>query len=150
MLRQRWQCFPAQRERERKQALVNIIRMMLDEVQKGKKVQPHGKLWCEKESGVYLSESRGCWGDSCWVSMICQWVSRAICWLSQTAGDYNYPGAGGGDGPACDRPPSQPLLPHPPARTWPAASRQPRSCTSTTLFRAEAFKCVHTRSVARL
>lgn len=91
------------REKKQKQGLVNIIRMMLDEVQKEKrkKLQPHGKLWRENESGVDLSESQGVWGDSCWVSMICQWVSRAICWLSQTAGDYNYPGAGGGDGPAC-------------------------------------------------
>lgn len=36
---------------------------MLDEVQKGKKkLQPHGKLWCEKESGVDLSESGGVGG----------------------------------------------------------------------------------------
>lgn len=33
--------------------------------------------------------------------MICQWVSRAICWLSKTAGDYNYPGAEGEERQAC-------------------------------------------------
>lgn len=51
---------------EEKQALVDIIRMMLDEVQKKKKkLQPHGKLWCEEESRVDLRESWGYWGDSC-------------------------------------------------------------------------------------
>lgn len=67
-------------------------------------------------------------GSSCWVSMICQWVSRAICWLSQTAGDYNYPGAKGGEREACSVN-RLPLL----SCMDVAHSQGPRSCTSTTL-----------------
>lgn len=67
--------------------------------------------------------------SSCWVSTICQWVSRAICWLSQTAGDYNYPGAEGGEREAC----SVNRLPLLPCMDV-AHSQGPRSCMSTTLY----------------
>lgn len=67
--------------------------------------------------------------SSCWVSMICQWVSRAICWLSQTAGDYNYPGTEGGEREACSVN-RLPLL----SCMDVAHSQGPRSCTSTTLY----------------
>lgn len=77
----------------------------------------------ENESSVDLRESSSC------VSMICQWVSRAICWLSQTAGDYNYPGAEGGEREACSVN-RLPLL----SCVDVARSQGPHSCTSTTLY----------------
>lgn len=79
----------------------------------------------ENESSVDLSERE----NSCWVSMICQWVSRAICWLSQTAGDYNYPGTEGGERGACSVN-RLPLL----SCMDVAHSQRPHSCMSTTLF----------------
>lgn len=60
--------------------------------------------------------------------MICQWVSRAICWLSQTAGDYNYPGAEGGEREPCSVN-RLPLL----SCMNVAHSQGPHSSTSTTL-----------------
>lgn len=86
-------------------------------------------------------------GGSRCVSMICLWVSRAICWLSQTAGHYNYPGAGGGAGPAC----GVARLPSLPARSDVAHSQPSASQLHVCGFIPGcAFKCAHTRSVARL
>lgn len=91
-----------------------------------KKKQHSSTASCgENESTVDLSEGE----SSCWVSMICQWVSRAICWLSQTAGDYNYPGTEGGERGACSVS-RLPLL----SCMDVALSQQPHSCMSTTLF----------------
>lgn len=80
--------------------------------------------------------------------MICQWVSRAICWLSQTAGDYNYPGTGEGDWVGGERG-SVEQTPFTPLR-----GRGPQPAASQlhvyNFILNVAFKFVHTWSVLRL
>lgn len=88
-----------------------------------KKLQLRRKLWWEWK--LCGSERE----RSCWVSMICQWVSRAICWLSQTVGDCNYPGAEGGKREACSVN-RLPLL----LCMDVAHSQGPHSCMSTTSY----------------
>lgn len=137
------------REKKQKQGLANIIRMMLDEVQKEKrkKLQPHGKLWCENESGVDLSESQGCggthaewaWSASGSPGPSVGWVRlREITIIQEPAGETGQRVAWGG----------LPLLP---PRSDVARSQPPASQLHVYDFiPGEAFKCVHTRSVARL
>lgn len=69
--------------------------MKLDEGKSKKKNKKNSSTEScgEAESSANLSEREA----SCRVSMICHWVSRAICGPSQTAGHYNYPGTEGGE-----------------------------------------------------
>lgn len=104
--------------------VLNLIRMKLNEA---RAENNNSTANCgENESSVDLREI----ASSCWVSMICQWVSGAICWLSQTAGDYNYPGAEGGarEARSVKRLPLHSCM-------YVAHSQGPRSCTSKSLYR---------------
>lgn len=92
---------------------------------KKKKKTPAPRQTVVRMKAVWIWET----ASTCWVSMICQWVSRAICWLSQTAGDHNYPGAEGGKREACSVN-GLPLL----SCMDVARSQGPHSCTSTTLY----------------
>ena len=118
--------------------LVNIIRMKLNEA-------PPQTVVRMKAVWIWERGREGGRESSCWVSMICRWVSRAICWLSQTAGDYNYPAAEEGAREACSVN-RLALL----SCMFVAHSQGPHSCTSTALYRMWLFKFAHTWSVLPL
>lgn len=144
-LKQRRLCAPAQGEK--KQGLVNIIRMMLDEVQKEKKTAApwQAVVWewkrsrSERESGCGGTHAEWAWSASGSPGPSVGWVRlREITIIQEPAGETGQRVAWGG-------------LPLVLPRSDVARSQPPASQLHVYDFiPGEAFKCVHTRSVARL